>query len=132
MKTRILFSVAIAAISVSTLFVACSKSNSADAPAGTQNVSLLLTDGSNPNITRVTSGASRYVVLNNSSLHFANVTTIQNALTITLAITITPSIIGSNPTCILSAGSYSIWLYADGTIGSSRITAYQFEVYGSN
>ncbi len=45
MKTRILFSVAIAAISVSTLFVACSKSNSADAPAGTQNVSLLLTDG---------------------------------------------------------------------------------------
>jgi len=44
MKTRVLFSVAIAAITVSTIIVACSKSSSADAPAGTQNVSLLLTD----------------------------------------------------------------------------------------
>ncbi len=44
MKTKILFSLAITAIVASTLIVACTKSNSASAPAGAQNVSLLLTD----------------------------------------------------------------------------------------
>lgn len=45
MKTKLLFLLAVAFTSATFFFASCNKSNSADAPAGSQNVSLILTDG---------------------------------------------------------------------------------------